>query len=202
MYRESTPRFSDEEFRILLESARRGENSALTELWQAVFPRLDREANQRLPESLRSRCNPSDLVQKTYIRFQTRLPTFKDNTFDQLTAWLYRILVNLLIDEIRIPTPGPHEDPEGIIDPGSTPSSGLRRAELQTQVRKCLAQLSEEDQQALELSVFSNLKHKEAAQILEITTDAFAKRFLRAMERMKRGLDDMGIDPSIFGDFG
>lgn len=199
MFRESTPQFSDEEFRTLLESARRGENQALSELWQALCLRLQREADQRIPDSLRSRCSPSELVQTAYIRFQTRLQTFKDNTFDQLTAWVYRILVNLLIDEIRRQPPRESIDADGIVDPGSSPSSGLQKAELRAQVRKCLEQLSEEDQQVLELTIFSDLKYKEAAQILGIKADAFAKRYHRALERLKRGLDDMGVTPSLYG---
>lgn len=199
MFRESTPQFSDEEFRTLLESARRGDHAALTELWQALAPRLRREADQRVPDSLRSECAASDLVQDTYIRFQTRLATFQDHTCDQLTAWLLKISVNLLIDKIRRLRSQPQSDLSAIIDSASSPSSGLQKAELRAQVRQCLEQLSAEDQEVLELRVFCDLEHKDAAQILGISLDAFAKRYHRALDRLRRGLGDKGITPSHFG---
>lgn len=195
MFRERDPLFSDEVFRTLLEGARRGEAAALVELWQALAPRLLRHADRNLPDRHRSAVNPSDLVQQTYLRFQSKLGThFEGDTCGQLEAWLQTILKNLLIDSLKKIQPGPIPSDE-ISDSGSTPSSGLRRAELREQVRRCLDQLSEDDRQALDLRVIRNLSHQESAQILDLQPDTFARRFTRAVDRFRRKWKELGHDP-------
>jgi DNA-directed RNA polymerase specialized sigma24 family protein len=99
--RDRDPLLPDEMFQALLIRARGGDADALGELWQAVAPTLLQQADARLPERLRSVCNPSDLVSDTYVRFQTRLETFQGASCGQLAAWLQTILRNLIVDRIR-----------------------------------------------------------------------------------------------------
>lgn len=200
MYRERDPLWSDEVFRELLVRARQEDSVAMDELWQAVAPRLREHAERILPATVRQRCNPSDLITETYIRFRKGLVTFEGGSGGNLEAWLLTILKNLMIDIIRPPA----QQPIGSIDPsdsGSTPSSGLRRSELQEQVRRCLAKLSDDDRQALELRVICNLSHLEAAQIVGVKADTFGRRFLRALDRLEKLLRENGIDPREFGTF-
>lgn len=192
MYRERDPLLPDEVFQALLARARGGDADALSELWQVVSPTLLRQADRWLPERLQSLCNPSDLVHDTYLRFHSKLNTFEGSACGQLEAWLQTIMRNLLIDKIppSMPEPFPSQEPEG---KGTSPSQGARRAEDQAKVRHCLAQLSEEDRQALDLVVFRGLSHKEAAQVLGIKHDTLTKRFARALPRLRRLLQDEGI---------
>jgi RNA polymerase sigma-70 factor (ECF subfamily) len=192
VYRERDPLLPDEVFQALLARARGGDADALGELWQAVAPTLLQQADKRLPERLQSLCNPSDLVHDTYLRFHTKLKTFEGSTCGQLEAWLQTIMRNLLIDKIptSISEPYPSQEPSGS---GTSPSQGAQRAEDQAKVRKCLARLSEDDQQALDLVVFRGLSHKEAAQVLGIKHDTLTKRFARAIPRLQRQLEIEGI---------
>ena len=198
MNRDRDPLLPDEMFQALLMRARGGDADALGELWQAVAPTLLQQADARLPERLRSVCNPSDLVSDTYVRFQTRLETFQGASCGQLAAWLQTILRNLIVDRIR-ECPGEQNGSQKVIDSGTTPSQGARRAELQDKVRKCLAELSEDDRLALELVVISDLSHKEAAQLLGIKPETFTKRFARALPRLRHHLQIAGVHPEDWG---
>lgn len=198
MYRERDPLLPDEVFQDLLARARGGDLDALGELWQAVAPLLLRQADARLPDKLRSWFNPSDLVHDTYVRFQTKLDSFEGDSCGQLEAWLQIVLQRLLIDCIRKQKPEQFGS-QDLPDSGTSPSAGARRAEEQAKVRKCLAQLSEDDQQAVELVVMCDLAHKEAAQLLGIKPDTFTKRFGRALIRLEQRLRTEGIDPKDWG---
>jgi len=198
VYRDRDPLLPDEVFQALLMRARGGDRDSLGELWQAVAPTLLRQADERLPDKLRSWCNPSDLVHDTYVRFQTRLETFEGASCGQLAAWLQTILRNLILDRIRVYT-AEQIGSQDLPGSGTTPSQGARRAEEQEKVRKCLAQLAEDDRLALELVVICDLSHKEAAQALGIKPDTFTKRFARALPRLRHQLQIAGVHPEDWG---
>jgi RNA polymerase sigma-70 factor (ECF subfamily) len=198
VHRDRDPLLPDELFQALLKRAHGGDADALGELWQAVAPTLLRQADKCLPDRLRSVCNPSDLVSDTYLRFHTKLKTFEGSACGQLEAWLQTILRNLILDRIRVYT-AEQIGSQDLPGSGTSPSQGARRAEMQDKVRKCLAELSEDDRLALELVVISDLSHKEAAQLLGIKPDTFGKRFTRALPRLRQRLQIAGVHLEDWG---
>jgi len=71
------------------------------------------------------------------------------------------------------------------------PSVGAARSEVKTRLAEALEQMDPIDREVLALRHFEQLSNAEAAQLLGIQERAAAKRYLRALERLKRILSEM-----------
>ncbi|MCY4078364.1 MAG: sigma-70 family RNA polymerase sigma factor [Acidobacteria bacterium] len=97
---ESDPRSSASEGQ-LLESARRGSQSALAALFTRYSPWLRRWAHGRLPQWVRGALDTSDLVQDSLHRTLSHLPQFEPEHAGALRAYLRRAVDNRIRDELR-----------------------------------------------------------------------------------------------------
>ena len=71
------------------------------------------------------------------------------------------------------------------------PATAAGRAEAEARVRAALAQMEPIDREVLALRHFEQLTNVEAAQVLGIQERAAAKRYVRALERMREALSHM-----------
>ena len=71
------------------------------------------------------------------------------------------------------------------------PSVAAVRGEAAGRVREALAAMDATDREVLALRHFEQLTNAEAAQVLHIQERAAAKRYLRALQRLKEMLADM-----------
>ena len=71
------------------------------------------------------------------------------------------------------------------------PATAAGRAEATARVNEALMQMDSTDQQVLALRHFEQLTNAEAAQVIGIQESAAAKRYVRALERLKEMLSDM-----------
>jgi RNA polymerase sigma-70 factor (ECF subfamily) len=85
----------------LLEQAREGSATAIGNLLEAARSYLLLQADQELPQSLRAKVGPSDIVQETAIDAQRDFLRFRGTTQEQLYAWLRTILHNNVTDAVR-----------------------------------------------------------------------------------------------------
>ncbi|MCI0657603.1 MAG: sigma-70 family RNA polymerase sigma factor, partial [Acidobacteria bacterium] len=85
----------------LLELARAGDDQAKERLARRYLPILRRWAHGRLPRGARQRLETDDLVQNTLIRAFNRLKEFEPRREGAFLAYLCRILMNQIRDEIR-----------------------------------------------------------------------------------------------------
>src|SRR5262245_59360792 len=76
----------------LLERARRGDAEAMGQLLERYQPYLYLLAQRRLSPRIRTRVDPSDIVQQTLFEMQRDLPAFRGGAEEELLAWLRRIL--------------------------------------------------------------------------------------------------------------
>ena len=86
---------------VLLIAARRGDQDALGQLFDAARHQLLDAASRGLPLAIRGRVAPSDVVQETAIDMQRDFARFSGTTPEELFAWLRSILNHNLIDAVR-----------------------------------------------------------------------------------------------------
>jgi RNA polymerase sigma-70 factor (ECF subfamily) len=86
---------------VLLIAARRGDQDALGQLFDAARHQLLDAASRGLPLALRGRVAPSDVVQETAIDMQRDFARFSGTKPEELFAWLRSILNHNLIDAVR-----------------------------------------------------------------------------------------------------
>jgi RNA polymerase sigma-70 factor (ECF subfamily) len=75
----------------------------------------------------------------------------------------------------------------------TSPSEGAARAELQDRVQEALQSMDPIDREIVALRHFEQLSNFETAQILDISESAASNRFVRAVKRLKKILDDFGV---------
>lgn len=85
----------------LLVAARQGDRAALGRLFDAARQQLLDAASRGLPQAIRGRVGPSDIVQETAIDMQRDFARFSGSTAEELFAWLRSILNHNLIDAVR-----------------------------------------------------------------------------------------------------
>jgi RNA polymerase sigma-70 factor (ECF subfamily) len=67
-------------------------------------------------------------------------------------------------------------------------SEKVRRAEIQIQLQAALNAMDEMDREVLALRHFEELSNEETATVLEISSSAASKRYIRALRRLKQTL--------------
>ncbi len=114
-------------------------------------------------------------------------------------AWLYRIVLDQLIDMWRRETRSPRDlrrdmpwpEHSGLqlglrlVAANTTPSQAAEREELRQQVRQTMECLSTRDQEILWMRIFDQLSFAEIGMILDATENAVCVRYARALRRLK-----------------
>src|SRR5436853_732806 len=90
-----------ESFAHLLALARQGDRSAMNELFGFRQERLMAIATRRFPRSIQSRMGPEDAVQETLASACKHFHTFRANTLDEFSIWLWKILLHTIARFVR-----------------------------------------------------------------------------------------------------
>jgi RNA polymerase sigma-70 factor (ECF subfamily) len=178
--------------------------------------RLCRMATFRLDPRLRGRVDASDVVQEAYLEAADH----RSNYFGQaerapLFLWLRGIVGNKLLEAHRhhLGTRMRDANRDVALDPGFADGTGLDAtsaallaeltghgagpgtaatgAEVGDRLREALAAMDPIDREVLALRHFEQLTNLEAAAVLGIHENAAAKRYVRALKRLKDILADM-----------
>jgi RNA polymerase sigma-70 factor (ECF subfamily) len=132
----------------------------------------------------RSREIADDLVQTACERALANAASFQQGT--RFDAWMFRILRNLWIDEVRKKkTAGPQEDIEAQVDLAG--ASGEREAEARLtlkSVAEAIDELSEEQREVLLLVCVEELSYKEAADVLGVPIGTIMSRLALARRNL------------------
>jgi len=125
---------------------------------------------------------------------------------DGILYWLYRVAHNLVVDVYRKSdrTPLPLMD-QVLSDPDALPEENLLQEQQGARVRWAMAQLTEEQQQVLELKFMEGLDNKQVAGILQKTIGAIKSLQHRALASLERFLQEspsglFSSDPNDTGD--
>jgi RNA polymerase sigma-70 factor (ECF subfamily) len=187
-----------------LAAARQGSSEALGHLLEACRPYLLQVANDNLAADLQAKQGASDLVQETFLEAQRDFGRFSGLTEGEMLAWLRCILLNNLanltrhyrntgkrqvqreVDLAHLPLEemaGPLEDQ------GVSPSSQERARERDEALERALAQLSEDQREAIRLRNYERLSFEEVGQRLGRSGGAARKLWSRAVEHLQRILE-------------
>jgi RNA polymerase sigma-70 factor, ECF subfamily len=202
---------SPNEVARLVERLRAGDRNALADLFDAFRDRLTRMVDLRLDPRVRSRLDPADVVQDSFLDAAKRLDDFLRDSKLAPFLWL-----RLIVCE-RMATLHRHHLGTKMRDAGrevslyheampeastaalasmllgrlTSPTQAAQRAERLLRVQEALNSLEPIDREILALRHFEQLNRVEAAQVLRIQEEAGAKRYIRALKRIKEVLSRM-----------
>ncbi|MBT0669499.1 sigma-70 family RNA polymerase sigma factor [Novosphingobium profundi] len=153
----------------------------------ALLPRLRRFA-RGLTQDI---ADADDLCQQTVERALKSRHQWQDGT--RLDAWVYRIMRNQWIDEVRARTRRSqtfvHED-EGL-NVGTVGAPAAESLVELGNVERALARLPEEQREAVVLVMVEGFAYKEAAEILDIPQGTLTSRLGRGREALLKELGEI-----------
>ena len=154
---------------------------------------------RRLDPALARRISPEDILSEAFLQARRKFSAFNEQQVMSAYAWLYRIVMDCLIEAWRHETRDRrHPDREmpwperssvqlalSLVSPGTTPSEAVDRRILQKRVRGALEMLGSRDREILWMRHYDQLTFSEAAAVLGIKESAANLRYVRALRRLK-----------------
>jgi len=190
----------------LLERAARGDPQAIEQLLTRYRPRLRQMVAVRMDPRLKSRIDPSDVVQEALMDASRMLPQYLRDRPLPYYPWLRQVAWQRLYDlhvrhvqakkrsvareaveAMMLSDASIVQLAERVVAAGTSPSVNLFRKELRRRVQEALGQMKAEDREVLVLRYLEQLDANEIAAIVGISQDAVKMRHLRALKRL-RGL--------------
>jgi RNA polymerase sigma-70 factor, ECF subfamily len=200
----------------LLEQARAGDQEALNALFARHRPRLRRMVDMRLDRRLQARIDVSDVIQEAYVEVVTRLNEYLSQPSYPLLLWLRWIVGERLLKLHRhhlgtqmrdaglevsiyrgaLPEASSAALAAQLLGQHTSPTQAAVRAERMMRLQEALNTLDAMDREVLSLRHFEELSLAETALSLGIEESAAAKRYIRALKRLKATLANMpgGLD--------
>ncbi len=195
----------------LVERLRGGDKRALVDLFQRYRGRLRRMIELRMDWRLQTRLDASDVLQEAFLDVASRLEEYlrepKLSPFLWLRLCVGEELVNLhrrhLGTKMRdagrevslhrggMPAASSAALASMLVGRLTTPTQAAVRAERVARLQDALNTLEPVDREVLALRHFEQLSRTETAQVLGISEDAAAKRYVRALKRLKEILVQM-----------
>ena len=185
------PRVS--ETAVLLNRARGGDVEAREELFERFIPVLRRWAHRRLPIHARDLNDTADLVQITLMRALNRIGEFEARGEGAFLAYLRRILLNVVREEIRRSSRrGPHESlEETLASPYASLTDHVVGLEQMERYQRALETMDEEQQQAIVLRLEFGYSYQQIAEAIgKSSSDAARMTVVRAIQELAQLIDD------------
>lgn len=171
-------------------------------------------AEFRLDPRLGGRVDAADVVQEALIAATSRRAEFFEQSSQPLFLWLRWMVGNRLLELHRHHLGAQMRDARREVSSGrcsdgydshttrsalveqltagaTGPATAAGRAELHARLNEALEKMDETDREMLALRHYEQLTSAEAAQVLGIRERAAAKRYTRALERLREILADM-----------
>jgi RNA polymerase sigma-70 factor (ECF subfamily) len=201
----------------LVEQAASGDERAMGALLSLYRTRLRRMVDLRMAPGLRSRLDPSDVLQEALLEAAQRFPEYAREKPLPFFLWLRRITRDRLISLHRRHLGAKARDPrrevplhsgdadattEGLaaqlLGQITSPSLQLARAEASLRLQEALNTLDPHEREVLSLRHFEQLSNSEVAHELGLSESAASKRYLRAVLRLRGILETMNLPLESF----
>ena len=183
---------------LWMSRVKHGDTEALRELIQAHQHRVVAAVTKMLGDD----CDAEDIAQQVFIRVWKSAARYEATA--KFTTWLYKIMRNLVFNELRRRnrhptrsldiTPEEGERPIQLADLASkAPDNVLLDEELQDAIQRAINDLPEVQRMAIVLRRYDDVPYEEIAEILELSVPAVKSVLFRARtdlrEKLKRYLD-------------
>jgi RNA polymerase sigma-70 factor (ECF subfamily) len=162
------PRRELETTAALLEVAKAGDAAAVERLVKRFLPALRRWAHGRLPNRARGMVDTDDLVQIALVRALHRIDVFEPQGPGAFLAYLRRIVLNSLRDELRRSSRRPNGEVlvDDVADAAPPPIERIIGEEALEAYESALATLTEAQQEAVMLRVELGFSYQQIAEAL------------------------------------
>jgi RNA polymerase sigma-70 factor (ECF subfamily) len=195
----------------LIERARAGDAAALNDIFARHRERLRRMVQMRLDWKLQGRIDASDVIQDACLEASRRLDDYLREPSMPLFLWLrflvgerlmflHRHHLGVKMRDARrevslyreaLPEASSAALAAQLLGQHTSPSEAAVRAEQLLRVQEAVNRLDALDREVISLRHFEQLSRAETAQVLGIEEAAAAKRYIRALKRLKDTLADM-----------
>ncbi|MDB4976154.1 MAG: polymerase sigma factor RpoE [Myxococcaceae bacterium] len=183
---------------VLVRRAQAGDRAA----FRLLFDRYHRRVYAVALSVLKSPQDAHDVVQEAFVKVHRYLPDFQGAS--SFYTWLYRISMNLSIDQLRRRKTARHVDyddavgrgeegDEGNLTPfmaGGDPGKSHSRKELAAKMQAALSTLPEYHQQVILLREVEGLSYEEIAKIMKVPKGTIMSRLFHARRKMQTALAD------------
>jgi RNA polymerase sigma-70 factor (ECF subfamily) len=151
---------------------------------------------------LHSEEDARDVYQEAFLRVYRNLPRFR---FDcSFSTWLYRIVTNLCLDQIRKRKVRKEESAAVITDSGEVdrfrfvaegradvdPQRQLMSAEVNARVQEVLGRLSPRERLVFEMRHFQGMRLRSIGEALGVSEEAAKNCLFRATQKMRTALGE------------
>src|SRR5215831_9703063 len=182
----------------VIRAVQRGDQDAFEQLVRAY----DQSVLRLAMNLLRSPEDARDVYQEAFLRVHRNLQSFR---FDcSFHTWLYRIVTNLCLDQIRKRKVRKEEDTvlttsDGSVDrldsvaehsPGTDPERRLFSGQLRRRVKEVLDGLTPRERMVFELRHYQGLRLRRIGEILGTSEEAAKNCLFRATQKMRQALGD------------
>jgi RNA polymerase sigma-70 factor (ECF subfamily) len=193
---------------MLLRLARDGDADALGQLLDGYRNYLALLARLQLSRTLRSKTDPADIVQDTFLKAHRNCPAFRGEAEPEFTAWLRRILATTVANlvrhyrgtaqrDVRLERQMADELDEssraldrGLVAPSSSPSDKAQKREQAVRLADALESLSPAYREVIILRHLEDLSFPEIARRLGRSLDSVKKLWVRGLARLRERMED------------
>jgi RNA polymerase sigma-70 factor (ECF subfamily) len=191
----------------LLERVQQGDRAAFDQLFARHRPALRAFIDRRLDPRVRTRVDPSDVVQETQLDALRGLDDFLERRPMAFRLWLHKAAYQRLLKvhrhhgaqrraverEAAWPERSSLLLARRLFTRSPTPSQQLADREVARRVRHALGQLAAADREVLLMRTVEELSYQEIACLLDIESATARKRYGRALLRAQKLLTDEGL---------
>lgn len=179
------------------------------EIFQQHRLRLEKMVRLRMDRRLRSRVDPVDVLQDTWLDCERRFEEYSANPTMPFFHWLRFLTAQRLMDVHRkhlgaamrdagqeillyagvLPEASSVSLAEQLMGRLTSASHVAHRAEIQIRVQEALNNMEPIDREILALRHFEMLTNEETAHTLGLKKNAASNRYIRALKRLKQILE-------------
>jgi len=188
-YAQKDVKYSGSDDQSLVRAFQEGDEKAFEE----IVRRYQRQVANIVYLTMGSRNEVEDLTQEVFLRVYRSIG--KVNVELSLFSWIYRIALNLCIDELRRKkikrmlafdtSEEATSDHLSLLQDSTRASDDLMSHEKKEQILAALRKLTPAHRTALVLREYEDMSYKEIAEALHITEQAVKSRIFRAREELK-----------------